>query len=139
MEEPEVLKPEERDIGALVVSIVTTLLWGVAFGFFLNYFVYQESLIFLGESKNLLIHVILPAVIYTMIHPVIGKFWGWIIENLCNVIDSTYGIQGKNRWGNWPREKKMSFACWWPILAPLGLIFYGIGVFFGLLFRRLYP
>ena len=77
MEEPEVLKPEERDIGALVVSIVTTLLWGVAFGFFLNYFVYQESLIFLGESKNLLIHVILPAVIYTMIHPVIGKFWGW--------------------------------------------------------------
>jgi hypothetical protein len=136
MEDNSEHDPLERETSFILLAIFFTLAWSFLF------FYYRLTIYWKASSgsdpPSLWKFVILPTVVYVLLHPVIGKIWYVIVEGLCRVINYTYGLRGYHSWGGWNRGQAILFASLWPITGPVGFVITFIGSLFGLLFKALF-
>jgi len=122
---------------AIFLSIVVTLFWAFIFSsiFFILVYAYRNvdsSPWVYGISPWLFVPI------YLLLHPIIGKVFSVIVEFLCDSNDAVYNFENKEKWGDWKLSRKLYFAAWWPITAPIGLIFNSLALVYGLLIKGLF-
>jgi hypothetical protein len=78
------------------------------------------------------------ALLYTFIHPVIGKFFAVVVERCCTGLDYVFDLDRDERWGGWSKEKQLYFAVFWPFTGPVMLLLTAIGLVYGLLFKSMF-
>jgi len=88
----------------------------------------------LGAS-TVLIKVILPAVLYGLLHPVIGKPFSVVAESLSNRLDSILGLDGE--FGNSKANTLIMLGVLWPFTLILILLLL-IAVILSSLYKALW-
>lgn len=78
------------------------------------------------------------ALVYCLIHPVIGKLWSLAVEDLSDQIDELYELKEDHKWGQWGRETRILFGAWWPFTGPIMILVTGIGIVFGHMYKKLF-
>ena len=78
------------------------------------------------------------ALLYTFVHPVIGKVFAVAVERICAGLDHVFELDRDERWGGWSKEKQLYFAVFWPITGPVTLLLTAIGLVYGLLFKSMF-
>lgn len=111
---------------ALAWAVAITAGWGIFVGYHI------------GDYKRSFLVAVVSGVIYSFIHPVIGKLAAVISEWLCDQIDRIYKIDSEGSWGDWSLSSRLLFASVWPIVMPCVVVVALIGIVYGLLFRSLF-
>lgn len=121
---------------------MTTLLWGVLF----FYIIYRTHGVMRQTANsdeewfyngNLLEDLKL-TIIYTLIHPVIGRIIASVVWWLCKGIDLLYELEGNQRWSVWNPESKLWAGVMWPITALIMLPITLIGLIYGWLYKSFF-
>ena len=78
--------------------------------------------------------VILPSIIYTFIHPIIGKIFVGITHYLSEIFDIIYSLEDNNKIGNWSTDGKLIASALWPFTIILKILLT-FGIFIGIIYR----
>jgi hypothetical protein len=133
----------------IVGATLLTLLWGAVL-FFILYlwhstprdgqdFAHYGPFAVLFRDYSGWWYIDLPiALLYTFVHPVIGKVFAVVVERFCSGLDYVFDLDRDERWGGWSKEKQLYFAVFWPITGPVTLLLTAIGLVYGLLFKSMF-
>jgi hypothetical protein len=73
-----------------------------------------------------------------LFHPIIGRILGAVVELLGSANDAVYHFEKNDKWGDWTKKGRLYFAAWWPLTAPIGLVFGLLALIYGLLIKGLF-
>lgn len=69
-----------------------------------------------------------------LLYPVVGKIFSIIVEALCDANDNIYDTEN----GEWTAVGKLMFAIFWPITAPIMIVYSLVALVYGLLIKSLF-
>ena len=130
--------PDKIDNETIGFGIFSNIFWGAAFAI-ASIVALPSPFTPLGQFlKALPFSIYIKVPIFMLLYPVIGKLFCEAIHLICNAIDTVYEFENPNKWGSWTKDKKIMFASWWPLAAPLSLIGTLIALLYGILFKSLF-
>jgi len=91
------------------------------------------SLDLIGIPRFIIL-VVFPAIIYTFIHPIIGKIFVGITHYLAETFDIIYSFEDGNKIGNWTSDGKLIASSLWPFTIIL-IALLTLGILIGIFYR----
>lgn len=133
----------------IVFATLLTLLWGAVL-FFILFLVHSTPdpnasfnqngpFVLFFRNYSGWWYIDLPvALLYTFVHPLIGKFFAVAVERICAGLDRVFELDRDERWGQWSKETQLFFAVFWPVAGPIMLLLAGLGLVYGMLFKSMF-
>ena len=121
---------------AIIITTIFTLIFSISYYNNTEYIRDPELRINPHQIRNTLIF----ALIYFIMHPIIGKIFFAIFKLFARGIDKIYNLDPSRKWRNIDAEPELVIvlSALWPIIGTIAIPVAFIGLIFGLLFKKLF-